>query len=137
MSLSINLHVFAYTPGANPRQTADVLKLPTLKLPFCFETGFYKGKNTAVSFDNFVHLTRQIYEDTKRTRKLWQVFREFDPEKKGYIEASGIKHVLTKLDIEHTDTDVKLMVETADSDGDGRVDYEDFLQMFTETNLVN
>ena len=68
---------------------------------------------------------------------MWQVFREFDPEKKGYIEANGIKHVLTKLDIEHTDTDVKLMVETADSDGDGRVDYEDFLQMFTETNLVN
>jgi Ca2+-binding EF-hand superfamily protein len=61
---------------------------------------------------------------------LKRAFDEFDIDKKGYIEGSGIERVLTKLKIEHTSEEIELMVEVADTNGDGKVDLDEFLQIF-------
>ena len=67
-------------------------------------------------------------------KELRKVFAEFDVDGKGAIEAEGIKRVLTKLNIDHSDADIALMIDTADVNGDGKVDFNEFLQIFTRGN---
>jgi len=89
-----------------------------------------------VSFENFQCISKQILRESKRERRLKKVFQEFDAEKKGYIEVHGIKRVLRRLRIDHTESDIDLMMKMADTKGDGRVYFEEFLQIFSESDDI-
>ena len=64
------------------------------------------------------------------------MFQEFDAEKKGYIEGLGIRRVLRRLHIDHTESDIDLMMKMADTKGDGRVHFEEFLQIFNDSDDI-
>jgi len=98
--------------------------------------GLSHKPNTMVSFENFQSISKQILRESKRERRLKKVFQEFDAEKKGYIEVHGIKRVLTRLRIDHTESDIDLMMKMADTKGDGRVYFEEFLQIFSESDDI-
>lgn len=89
-----------------------------------------------VPFESFQRLSKQVLRETKRERRLKRVFQEFDVEKKGYIEAQGIKRVLRRLNIEHTESDIDLMIKMADTKGDERVDFDEFIQIFSESDFI-
>ena len=72
----------------------------------------------------------------RKERRLKRVFQEFDAEKKGYIEGHGIRRVLRRLHIDHTESDIDLMMKMADTKGDGRVDFEEFLQIFNDSDDI-
>lgn len=99
-------------------------------------TGLNNRPNTTVSYEKFQQLSQQILRETKRERRLKRVFQEFDVEKKGYIEAQGIKRVLRRLNIDHTESDIDLMIKMADTKGDGRVDFDEFIQIFGESDFM-
>lgn len=99
-------------------------------------TGINNRPNTTVSYDSFQRLSKQIFRETKRERRLKRVFQEFDVEKKGYIEAQGIKRVLRRLNIDHTESDIDLMIKMADTKGDERVDFDEFIQIFGESDFI-
>lgn len=98
--------------------------------------GLNNRPNTMVSYDSFQRLSKQILRETKRERRLKRVFQEFDVEKKGYIEAQGIKRVLRRLNIDHTESDIDLMIKMADTKGDERVDFDEFIQIFSESDFI-
>ena len=98
--------------------------------------GLNHRPNTMVPFESFQRLSKQILRETKRERRLKRVFQEFDVEKKGYIEAQGIKRVLRRLNIEHTESDIDLMIKMADTKGDERVDFDEFIQIFSESDFL-
>ena len=98
--------------------------------------GLSHKPNTIVSFENFQRISKQILRESKRERRLKKVFQEFDAEKKGYIEVHGIKRVLRRLRIDHTESDIDLMMKMADTKGDGRVYFEEFLQIFSESDDI-
>ena len=89
-----------------------------------------------VSYENFQKILKQGMEQTKREKRLRRVFQEFDVENKGYIEAQGIKRVLKRLNIEYAESDIDLMIKIADTKGDGRVDYDEFIQIFNESDVI-
>lgn len=89
-----------------------------------------------VSYESFQRISKQILRETNRERRLKRVFQEFDAEKKGFIEAQGIKRVLRRLHIDYTESDIDLMIKMADTKGDGRLDFEEFLQIFNESDDV-
>lgn len=99
-------------------------------------TGLGDSPNTMVSYESFQRISKQILRETNRERRLKRVFQEFDAEKKGFIEAQGIKRVLRRLHIDYTESDIDLMIKMADTKGDGRVDFEEFLQIFNESDDV-
>ena len=87
-----------------------------------------------VSYQQFVSIASTVIRDRTEEKELRKVFAQFDVFGKGAIEAEGIKRVLTKLEIDHSDDEIAVMIETADANGDGKVDFHEFMQMFTRGN---
>lgn len=54
----------------------------------------------------------------------------YDPEGKGFVEPDILRNVFDNLGFGHiSDEDLRVLVEAADGDGDGRVTLEDFRAM--------
>ena len=62
---------------------------------------------------------------------LLEAFRVFDKDGNGFISASELRHVMTNLGEKLTDEEVDEMIKEADIDGDGLVNYEEFVTMMT------
>ena len=58
-------------------------------------------------------------------------FRVFDKDGNGYISSAELRHVMTNLGEKLTDEEVDEMIREADIDGDGQVNYEEFVAMMT------
>lgn len=58
-----------------------------------------------------------------------QAFRQFDKNGDGVLSAQELKTVMASLGSPLTDTDIEAMIRLADANGDGRVDYEEFVRM--------
>ena len=56
--------------------------------------------------------------------ELRDVFKVFDKDNSGFISASELKEVSSKLGRNLTDEDVKKMMKEADLDEDGKISYE-------------
>ena len=56
-------------------------------------------------------------------------FEMFDKDKNGYIERDELKQMMTKLGEKLTDREIDEMMKEADTDKDGRVNYNEFLSM--------
>ena len=62
--------------------------------------------------------------------KIKEAFRIFDRDGNGFISAKEVHHVANaKL----TDLQVDTMIKQADIDGDGQINYEEFVKLMTQT----
>ena len=59
-------------------------------------------------------------------------FQMFDKDKSGYIDAKEIRTVTTTLGEKLTDKEVEEFMREADIDGDGRLSYNEFLNMMLQ-----
>ena len=59
------------------------------------------------------------------------MFRVFDDDGNGFISVSELRQVMTNLGERLTDEEVDQMIREADIDGDGLVNYEEFVSMMT------
>uniref|UniRef100_A0A8C5LDC5 EF-hand calcium-binding domain-containing protein 11 n=1 Tax=Jaculus jaculus TaxID=51337 RepID=A0A8C5LDC5_JACJA len=59
-------------------------------------------------------------------------FRVFDKDGNGYVSAAELRHVMTNLGGRLIDEEVDEVIREADSDGDGQVNYGEFVQMMPE-----
>ncbi|XP_067052993.1 calmodulin-like protein 3 [Acropora muricata] len=100
------------------------------------KAGLGHTPNTVISYKSFQGISKQILRETNRERRLKRVFQEFDVEKKGYIEALAIKRALRRLRIDFVDSDIDVMIKMADTKGDGSVDYDEFLQIFSDADDI-
>ncbi|XP_063428906.1 calmodulin-like [Mytilus trossulus] len=63
--------------------------------------------------------------------ELREAFRVFDKDGNGFISAAELRHVMTNLGEKLTDGEVDEMIREADTDGDGQVNYSEFVKMMT------
>ena len=83
-----------------------------------------------LTFPQFLKLLSQKYNDTKfNVEEMKAVFRIFDKDGDGYITADEIQEEMSKHGDVFTDKQIKQMMEGADSNGDGRIDYEEFVKL--------
>ena len=85
--------------------------------------------NGDVDFQEFMALMCGKMKDTENEEELIEAFKVIDRDGNGLISASELRHVMNNLGEQMTDADVDEMVRDADIDGDGHINYEEFVRM--------
>ena len=66
-------------------------------------------------------------EDTEV--EIINAFRVFDTESNGLISNQNLAHIIRTLDETLTDKEIEEIISEADVDGDGFINYEEFVRM--------
>jgi len=82
-----------------------------------------------VDFAEFMSLMSHKMKNTDTDEELIEAFKVFDRDSSGFISASNLRQVMANLGEKLTDEEVDEMVVGADLDGDGRINYEEFVKM--------
>ncbi|KAK6171162.1 hypothetical protein SNE40_019410 [Patella caerulea] len=88
--------------------------------------------NGTIDFEEFLQMMNRKLKETDSDEELREAFRVFDKDGNGYISAHELRHVMTNLGEILTDHEVNEMIKEADLDGDGLVNYEDFMTFASE-----
>ena len=70
-------------------------------------------------------------KDTDSEEEIREAFRVFDKDGNGFISAAELRYVMTTLGEKLTVKEVDQMIRAADIDGDGQVNYKEFVTMMT------
>merc|ERR1711929_1039 len=85
--------------------------------------------NGTLDFPEFLSLMARKMKDTDTEEELIEAFKVFDRDGNGFISAAELRHVMTNLGEKLTDEEVDEMIREADVDGDGQINYEEFVKM--------
>ncbi|XP_003372739.1 EF hand domain containing protein [Trichinella spiralis] len=87
--------------------------------------------NGTIEFDEFLQMMSRKMKDSDSEQELKEAFQVFDKDKDGFISAAELHYVMTNLGEKLTDEEVQEMIREADLDGDGLVNYHEFVKMMT------
>jgi len=85
--------------------------------------------NGTIDFAEFLTMMAKKMKDTDSEEEIKEAFKVFDKDGNGFISAAELRHVMTNLGEKLTDEEVDEMIREADVDGDGQINYEEFVKM--------
>merc|ERR1712172_185172 len=85
--------------------------------------------NGTIDFPEFLTMMARKMKDTDSEDEIKEAFKVFDKDGNGFISATELRHVMTNLGEKLTDEEVDEMIREADIDGDGQINYEEFVAM--------
>ncbi|KAL3846942.1 hypothetical protein ACJMK2_017882 [Sinanodonta woodiana] len=88
--------------------------------------------NGRIDFNEFVTMMVANMKDLSGEEGLREAFRMFDKDRNGFISSAELRHVMTTMGDKLTDLEVDEMIREVDIDGDGQVNYEEFVVMMTK-----
>jgi len=87
-------------------------------------------KNGKIEFEEFLEMMASgVTSVTTMEGPLLQAFKQFDKDGNGFIDASELKKTMRELGQNLTDDEIESMMKEADTNGDGKIDYQEFLKM--------
>ncbi|XP_040570186.1 neo-calmodulin [Lepeophtheirus salmonis] len=86
-----------------------------------------KNSNGAIDFNEFIEM--MLRRDSKIEEDVVHAFRVFDRDGDGLISKEELKLTMNNLGEPLTDAEVKAMIEEADMDGDGRINFQEFSRL--------
>ena len=87
--------------------------------------------NGTIEFSEFINKMAGKMAYSPSEIDTYEAFRVFDKDGNGFISPSELRYVMTKMGQELTDEEVDQMIQEADMDGDGQVNYREFVKMMT------
>ncbi|KAK9247527.1 hypothetical protein V1506DRAFT_532199 [Lipomyces tetrasporus] len=85
--------------------------------------------NGTIDFPEFLTMMARKMKDTDSEEEIKEAFRVFDRDNNGYISSTELRHVMTSIGERLSDEEVDLMIKEADTNNDGRIDYNEFVQL--------
>ncbi|CAH9095493.1 unnamed protein product [Cuscuta epithymum] len=85
--------------------------------------------NGTIEFSEFINLMAKKIKETDEDEEIKEAFKVFDKDQNGYISASELRHTMINLGEKLTEEEVEEMIREADLDGDGQVNYDEFVTM--------
>ena len=104
-----------------------VLMLLTLSSPMSFQID--SDGNGTIDFPEFLTMMARKMKDTDSEEEILEAFKVFDKDGNGFISAAELRHIMANLGEKLTDEEVDEMIREADIDGDGQINYEEFVKM--------
>merc|ERR1712131_485212 len=94
---------------------------------------FDKDGDGTIDFDEFIEMmnkqeTRDLNDQVENLRRTFEIF---DTDGSGKISSTELKQVMEKLGEELDDFQISEMIREADKDGDGEIDFDEFVRMVT------
>jgi calmodulin len=62
--------------------------------------------------------------------ELRAAFRQFDQDGSGYIQADELENIMHKMGRRFNKTQIDAMVQSLDKSGDGKISFDEFVQLF-------
>jgi Ca2+-binding EF-hand superfamily protein len=62
--------------------------------------------------------------------ELRAAFQKFDQDNSGYIQAKELQAIMSKMGRNVSKTEIDAMIKSLDSSGDGKISFEEFVQLF-------
>jgi len=85
--------------------------------------------NGTIEFPEFLEMMKKKANTVDQEGELREAFRIFDRNKDGYISMKELKKVTTLLGATLTKEEVDEFMKEADVDGNGKLDYDEFVKM--------
>jgi len=85
--------------------------------------------NETIDFREFLGLMVRKMKDSDIDEELLEAFKVFDRDGNGFITSHELKNVMVNLGEYLTPDEVDELVKEADLDGDGQIDYEEFIKL--------
>lgn len=85
--------------------------------------------NGTIDFPEFLTMMARKMKDTDSEEEIKEAFKVFDKDGNGFISAAELRHVMTNLGEKLSDAEVDEMIREADVDGDGQINYDEFVKM--------
>ena len=82
-----------------------------------------------IDFDEFMILMTKSSPETQAEEEVINAFRVFDKEGNGLIASSELKHIMMTIGDKMSEEEAEEMVNEADIDEDGMINYEEFVRM--------
>ncbi|XP_048259366.1 calmodulin-like protein 12 [Haliotis rufescens] len=91
------------------------------------------NKNGKIEFIEFATMMADTVEEQQSDSEMLRAFKVFDKDNNGFISKSELRQVMVSLEGHKvTEQEINEMIIEADVDGDGRINYEEFVRMITE-----
>eukprot|EP01134_Creolimax_fragrantissima_P002076 CFRG2076T1 len=118
------------------------MAMVTLGMSECKDTeiqfmikGVDKNGNGKVDFDEFLIIMGAKMTEKDSVHDVMQAFDLFDDDHTGKITLRNLKRVAQELGEQMTDDELMNMIKEADTDNDGEVSRDDFLQIMQKAGL--
>ncbi|GAV75777.1 EF_hand_5 domain-containing protein [Cephalotus follicularis] len=82
-----------------------------------------------IEFGEFLDLMARKMKEGEAEDEMKEAFKMFDKDQDGYISPNELRHAMITLGEKLSDEELELMIKEADLDGDGQVNYEEFVRM--------
>jgi len=87
------------------------------------------GRNGKIGFEEFITLMNKRNKEIDPEEEVINAFKVFDREGNGTISSIDLKYLMTTLGDKITEDEIDEMLRDADIDGDGYINYEEFVRM--------
>ncbi|EDW16097.1 calmodulin-related protein 97A [Drosophila mojavensis] len=84
-----------------------------------------------IDFDKFCSLMCRHAQENDLDEEFREAFMIFDRNEDGFISPAELRFVMANLGEKLTDEEIDDMIREADFDGDGKIDYEEFIYMIS------
>ncbi|KAH9249646.1 calmodulin [Batrachochytrium salamandrivorans] len=85
--------------------------------------------NGQIDFPEFLHMMAKKMQENDTEEEIVEAFKVFDKDGNGYISAAELRHVMCNLGEKLTDDECDEMIREADIDGDGQINYNEFVKL--------
>ena len=86
-------------------------------------------KSETIDFKEFLGLMAKKMKKSDTEEELIEAFRIFDRDGNGKISAHELRFVMLSSGEELTEQDIQTIIQEADTDGDGYIDYQEFVRI--------
>mmetsp|Transcript_23210 Transcript_23210/g.44303 ORF Transcript_23210/g.44303 Transcript_23210/m.44303 type:complete len:261 (+) Transcript_23210:1530-2312(+) len=93
-------------------------------------------KDGTISYEEFIAATIHLHK-IENEETLWAAFQSFDTDHSGFITAEELTHALETFGTPLPMKEVTQMIAEVDSDRDGRVNYQEFVEMMRGSKVVS